>query len=422
MSKQRVLIIAQNFYPEIGSAGNRMKNIFQLLKQEEYDVTVLTTEPSYPNRTFYYDEQFWDDNSMNTEKNIHRIMVRNKKYSINMFNRLLYYIEIAIKMLWFICVDCNEYDVVFVSSPPIFIGFVGLWAKFRYRAKMILDIRDLWPESLKGVEVFNYRVIIWLFTLLETQLYRKANYIVVNSEGFIGHIKSKLKNKETMIKFIPNAARLYEIPVKEKHSHESFKVIYTGNIGLAQDVEFLKELAFKLNQQEIQLNIVGYGLRRSEFKEYVKINKLSNVHFFHPVKREECLKLNVEHDVGILSLNDKEVFDTVLPGKLIDYMTTGLPVIAAVSGYSQTMIEKHETGFVSESRDINEIMGYILYLKNNPAIKQKMKKNSLNVIKSTFLWEENIHSLIELIEEELYKEIPYYKQTNIKVDKVEING
>jgi len=422
LAKQRVLLITQNFYPELGSAGNRMKNIFQLLKQEGYDVTVLTTEPSYPNKNIYSDKQFWNDSRINEDPNVHRISVKNRKYSFSMFNRLFYYIEVAMKMLFFVLSDRKKYDVIFVSSPPIFIGFVGLLAKYRYRAKMILDIRDLWPESLKGVGVFNYKVIIWTFSFLETQLYRKANFIVVNSKGFISHIESKLKNKDTNIKFIPNAARLYEIPIKEVNNHQAFKVIYTGNIGLAQDVEFLKELAFKLNELEIHLNIVGYGLRRSELQEYVKTNNLSYVNFFTPVKREDCLKLNVEHEVGILSLNDKEVFDTVLPGKLIDYMTTGLPVVAAVSGFSKKMIENYETGFVSESRDIDEIIKHILYLKNNPAIKRKMRKNSSDLIKSKFLWEENIHLLIEMIDEGLYGDSTIFSPIKTKVDKVESNG
>ena len=112
MAKHRVLLITQNFYPEIGSAGNRMKNIFQLLQQEEYDVKVLTTEPSYPNKNIYSDEQFWDDRQMNESQNVHRISVRNRKYSINMFNRLIYYIEVATKMLFFVLFDREKYDVV----------------------------------------------------------------------------------------------------------------------------------------------------------------------------------------------------------------------------------------------------------------------------------------------------------------------
>ena len=423
MSKQNILLITQNFYPEIGSAGNRMKNIFQLLKEDEYKVKVLTTEPTYPNRQIYANEHFWDDSLLNEDSSVHRIAVRNRKYSLSMFNRLLYYLEVALKMIFYILFDRKKYDVIFVSSPPIFIGFVGLFAKYRYRTKIILDIRDLWPESLKGVGVFNYKSVIWMFTKLEVLLYNHADYIVVNSKGFINHIQHIVKNESKIIQFIPNAARLHEVPVEKKRDEdEAFKVIYTGNIGLAQDADFLKELALKLNELEIHLNIVGYGMRRSELKEFVKTNKLQYVKFFTPVKRKDCLELNLEHDVGIISLNAKEVFDTVLPGKLIDYMSTGLPVVAAVSGHSKKIIEEYETGFVSESRDVNEIIEYVLVLKNNPAIKRRMGKNSLDLIKSQFLWEENIYSLVEIIEDKINEEKPVVFPFKSKIDKVENNG
>lgn len=420
VKKNRVLIITQNFYPEIGSAGNRMKNIFQLLYQEDYEVSVIATDPTYPNKKIYYESRFWNDSSLNKDKNIHRIKVRNRKYSTRMFYRLLYYIEVALKMILFVLGDRKKYDVILVSSPPIFIGFVGLVAKYRYRAEMILDIRDLWPESLKGVKVFNHKWIHSLFGSFETLLYRKANYIVVNSKGFINHIENKLNNNRNDIRihFIPNSIRIHEIEMKEE-KNQSFKVIYTGNVGLAQDVDFLKELAVKLNEQEILLNIVGFGLRRIELEEFVKINDLQYVKVLTIMNREDCLKLNSEHDVGILTLNDSEVFDKVLPGKLIDYMASGLPVVAAVSGYSKTIIEEYETGYVSEARDVDEIIRHLIHLKNNPKVMREMRKNSLNVIKSEFLWEENIYLLIGIIEKAINKKIPIYH--TIK-SKVESNG
>ncbi|QGS69576.1 hypothetical protein CV093_18725 [Oceanobacillus sp. 143] len=65
--KKKVLIMTQNFYPVIGSAGNRMKNIYQLLNEFDIDADVLTTEPAYPNKNLYKDRSFWDDESLNLE-------------------------------------------------------------------------------------------------------------------------------------------------------------------------------------------------------------------------------------------------------------------------------------------------------------------------------------------------------------------
>lgn len=163
MSKTKVLIITQNFHPEIGSHANRMNNIFQLLQIDGYEVSVLTTEPSYPNKHLYEDEKFWNNKSLNDHENIHRVHVKNRKYAFSMLNRLIHYIEISLKMLFFVLFDKQKYDAVFVTSPAIFMAFVGVIAKIKYKSKFILDIRDLWPESLKGVGVFNNKWIIKFF-------------------------------------------------------------------------------------------------------------------------------------------------------------------------------------------------------------------------------------------------------------------
>jgi len=78
---KKILMITQNFYPEIGSAANRMKNIYLELKERGYDVTVLTSEPSYPNRNLYKDSSYWDDKKV--EEDIIRIQPKTRKYTRN---------------------------------------------------------------------------------------------------------------------------------------------------------------------------------------------------------------------------------------------------------------------------------------------------------------------------------------------------
>ncbi|MFD1451547.1 glycosyltransferase family 4 protein [Oceanobacillus sojae] len=392
---KKTLIIAQNFYPEIGSAGNRMKNIYLLLKEKGLDVEVLTTQPSYPNKHFYEEEHFWDNTELNEDKDIHRIKIMKKKYSRNILNRLVYYLEMAIKMIFFVLFSKNKYDVVFVSSPPIFVAIVGLIAKYRFRAKLILDIRDLWPESLKGVGVFNYRVIISLFEKIELLLYKQASNIMVNSRGFIGYIVSKSKAFADKISYLPNGARDFEINIHEEKDNAEFKVIYAGNLGLAQDVTAIMNLAKELNERNIKLTIIGYGIRRDSLVDYTKQKKLKNVEFVSPTTRTECFKIISNHQVGIVTLVEAEVFETVLPGKVIDYMTCGVPVVASVSGFSEKMIVGGKTGFVSHN--LNELIECIEELKDNDKLYDEMSLNGRKYVENNYLWEKNIDQLIRVI-------------------------
>lgn len=410
LSNSKILIITQNFYPEIGSHANRMRNLFQLLKIEGYEVSVLTTEPSYPNKHIYKDKKFWNNDYLDNEEKIHRVKVKNRKYSLNMINRLMHYLEISFKMLFYILFQKQRFDTVLVTTPAIFIAFIGIIAKLKYRAKFILDVRDLWPESLKGVGVFDSTIIIKFFSLLEIFLYKKSNHIIINSIGFKEYILKKARIDPDKITFIPNAARINELSSPHKF-HKNFKVIYTGNIGLAQDVEFLKDLVRKLDKQHIQITIVGYGQKKNDLLSFIKENRLQNVTIINPTTRSECLELSAKHDVGVLSLNNKAVFDTVLPGKLIDYMSSAIPVVAAVSGYSKNIIEAYHTGFVSEKRDAYEIVKNILLLKYNPELRITIANNGLNLIKEHFVWEKNIKNLTSLLREDKKVDtVPLLKQ------------
>nr|WP_233711536.1 glycosyltransferase family 4 protein [Lederbergia citrisecunda] len=393
------MIISQHFYPEIGSAGNRIKNIYQLLTHKGYDVSVMTTDPSYPNKKIYEDNMFWDDITIeNDSPKITRIHVSNRKYSRSLINRLFFFIEVAIKLIFKIVKDKHKYDFIYVTSPPIFIGIVGLIAKKKMNTKLILEIRDLWPESLRGVGVFNNRMILKFFGWVEKVMYKNADYIIVNSSGFIDFISEKAHLPPGKIHYIPNSAREYEIK-STSVSNEEYRVIYTGNIGLAQDVEFLKDLARKLDQNNFNLTVIGYGIKRKELKEFIQTEKLENVTLKSPLTRKDCLEVIRQHHVGIVSLNDKQVFDTVLPGKVIDYMTCKIPIVASVSGYSKTLIEENHVGFVSENREVDEIYKYIKYIFENPKERITMSRNCESCIRDNFLWEKNINSLEAILNE-----------------------
>lgn len=394
---KRVLMISQNFYPEIGSAGNRMKNIYKLLRKKGYSIKLVTTEPSYPNKKTYEDSFFWDDKELNADDDIYRVPINSRKYSRNFKNRLFYYLEMMRKMIVAILRDRQQYDVVFVTSPPIFIGLVGLIAKYKFKNKLILDIRDLWPESLKGVGVFHHPAIIFTFELLEKLLYRKADCIVVNSMGFENHVKKQIGNKPVEIVFTPNGAREYEI-TQQNHPTDSYKVVYAGNLGLAQNVPLLQELALKLAKSNIGLTIIGYGVEKKSFHQFVELNKLTNISFLSPTTRKDCLGIIEKHDVAIVTLKSKEVFDTVLPGKIIDYMTCKIPIVASVSGYSKEIIERENVGLVTEDGTAGDFFEKIYFLLKRNDLREEMASNCEAFIRKSFMWEKNISTLINCIE------------------------
>jgi glycosyltransferase involved in cell wall biosynthesis len=391
---KKVLIISQHFYPEIGSHANRIKHLYMQLKKNNFDVTIFTSEPSYPNKKIYENGEFWDEESLNDEKDsIVRIGISTRKYSNNILNRLFYYLEITLKFIFLILKDKKEYDFIFVTSPPIFTGFVGLLAKYRYKSKFILDIRDLWPESLKGVGVFNYPLILLLFGALEKLLYKKADKIVINSLGFQEHIQNKGISKSKML-FIPNGAVQEELaPVTSKPETATRKIIYAGNLGLAQDTDFIHQLVPLLNEQGIKLTIIGYGINKKQLVDSIKSYK--NVTVINPMTKKDVFKIISEHDLGLVTLKDKEVFKTVLPGKVIDYMTCGVPIVGFIDGYAKEIVEKERVGIVSNSNDPHQLFSAIKTLMDDDQLRKEMSMRAQQVILKNYNWDTNIEKLAE---------------------------
>lgn len=390
----KVLIVTQNFYPVIGSAGNRMKNIFQLLNENNVETDVLTTEPAYPNKNMYKDDNFWDDESINqVSDRITRVSLKNNHYD----NRLFFYVEIMLRFLFVLWkYRKRKYDYIYVSSPPIFIVFSVLMGKIFTKTKVILEIRDLWPDSLSGVKTFDNKLIIAIFRFLEKFMYNRADIIIINSEGFHNHIQTKLKHKDKPCLYLPNGPRISEM-VNTQKNDKIFRVVYTGNVGLAQDIDRLKLISKLLDEKNIRFDIIGYGINLPKLKKFIENKGLTNVNVYEPTTRKKSLELIRGSNVAIAFLNDEDVFSTVLPGKIVDYMSCRTPVMAGVKGVAAKVITENNAGYTFKYEDTEAIVTKIEELKNNPEEQAKLADNCSKVIEEQFIWEKNIVKLLDIL-------------------------
>ena len=395
---KKVLIITQNFYPEIGSAANRITNIYQELQSKGYKVTILTTEPSYPNRNLYNNTEFWNDKGKMS--GVVRIHTKTRKYTSSIFNRLLLYLEVALKFIIRIKKMETHYDYIFVSTPPIFVGLAGLFAKRKFSCKLILDVRDLWPESLLGVGVFTNKAVLKMAFTLEKILYKKADHIIVNSEGFTSYISTKGIDRN-VIKFMPNSLTEQELntsPLEPVNS--KIEVIYTGNIGLAQDISKLIDVAEILKSHDnIVFKVIGYGYKQTELKQVIKDKGLHNITFSKAKNRKNTLKEVASAHIAYVSLVEESVFKKVLPGKIIDYMSMRKPIVGDVSGYAKGIIEKANCGITTENRNAEVIAQQILLLANDKMLRKEYGQNGHRFAYEHLRWKKNINVLINMLEE-----------------------
>ncbi|GAE92465.1 glycosyltransferase [Gracilibacillus boraciitolerans JCM 21714] len=138
-------------------------------------------------------------------------------------------------------------------------------------------------------------------------------------------------------------------------------------------------------------------MRTNEFKEYIQKESLNNVKMHEPATRSQSLQLIRNADVSIAFLNEEEVFTTVLPGKVLDYMTCQTPIIAGLKGVAADLIIENEAGYVYSSSDALPLIEKIVELRENRQLLNKLQKNCLRVIKQHFLWENNIKKIVDFI-------------------------
>lgn len=399
---KKVLIISQNYYPEIGSAANRIKNIYKELNKEGYEITVLTNEPSYPNRNMYRSIEYWEEQEL--ERDVMRFRTRIRKYTHNLTKRLLLYFEMLYKFIRSVNRLKGDYDFIIATTPAIFIGIAGIFAKRKFKASLILDVRDLWPESLLGVGAFTFKPIIATAYALEKYLYMKSDHIVVNSQGFIPYIESKVKDAKKL-GFLPNSLTEEELNYSSEPSdetervNEAVTVIYTGNIGLAQDLNILLTIAKKMmNNPKVKFQIMGYGFHSQVIRERLEKENITNVEIKSARNRSEATKAVRNADIAFVSLVKDVVFDKVLPGKIIDYMSMAKPIVGAVSGYAAHIIQEAECGLVSQDRSVQEICELIEQLVDNGELRTRLGIHGYQYAYNQFRWKHNIKVLTGILE------------------------
>lgn len=385
----KILLITQNFYPEIGSGANRLKNLYKHLSKDN-EVEVLTTAPTYPNQKLYQEEKYWDEPEIDRSPEILRLKMRIDKQSKSLKIRVLYYLELAYKVWLYVKRYQSDYDVVYVTSPNIFLPWATFFPQKKHAGvKRVLEVRDLWPDSVKEIEKLK---INWFFPVLkrmEKQIYELADKIIVNNEEFKDHILRITPKKKIL--YLPNSLQRSEIDFQE--ANDSFKVIYTGNIGLAQNYKQIKEVADYLEQSKITFNIIGYGAYAHELRDLIEAQNMKYVTFYDEKSRDECLALTRDHNVALSLLKESEVFLRVLPGKVVDAIGSGVPVVSNLSGYSADLINHSNVGFSKSKATTIDIIKMIKEIKNNPELEKEMRSNARQLTEDLFIWENNILSL-----------------------------
>jgi len=278
-------------------------------------------------------------------------------------------------------VRLGEYDVVYATSLPIFVGLSGLFLS-RWRSRpMIFEVRDLFPESAVSMGVLSNPGLIVAFELMERFLYAKAQKIVVVSPAFQKSIREKGVPVER-IEVIPHGSDLKlfspqprENWVRQEYGlKDRYVLIYAGAHGFANGLDVILGAAEQLQRKtpDIIILLVGEGTEKERLKAMARKRYMHNVLFFGPQSKQKIADFINAADCTLLTLRPAKVVEKVLPNKLFDYMACGRPVILNFKGEAYRVLQKAGGGMLAEGDDPEVLAEAIMTLYRQRELGEEM--------------------------------------------------
>ena len=263
----RCLFVTHYFPPETGAAPSRLYDWARRLAAWGHQVTVVAPVPNYPRgRIFpeYRDRFFYEERVGNLRVLRTRIYVNR---SAGFAQRMLSYFSFVFCSILVGIIKVRRQDVVLVESPPLFLGLSGLVLKTCLRAKMVLNVSDLWPETAVAMGIVRNRFLIQLSVGLEEFLYRQSCLVTAQTQYMVADIRKRVKVPVALITngvdlevFSDGALGKREAQRVAFNFSNKFVVGYTGLFGMAQDLDLVLDAAELLrNVPDILFALFGDG-------------------------------------------------------------------------------------------------------------------------------------------------------------------
>lgn len=366
-----ILLVTQYFYPENFKSNDVA---FELARQGN-SVTVLTSIPDYPQGRFYDGYGiFKKRKEVLCGVTVYRTMVIPRGNAGGVRLALNYFSWAFIASVWaFFMGLFHKYDAIIVhETSPITQGFPALVVKMLRHCPIYFWVLDLWPESLKAAGGINNKYILSFFSWITRLMYRNSHKILISSMGFRQSVLEKGDFKDKIVYFPNWAEDVFanppELSAEQKAEldklPDGFKVVFTGNIGEAQDfVHVMAAVKLLREHKDIRFVLIGDGRRREWVLDYVTKNGLSDTVYCPGRFPLEMMPAFCSRaDVLFLALKDDFIFSLTAPAKLQSYMAMSKPVLAMINGETQRIIAEAGCGLAVDAGDYKAFAESILTL------------------------------------------------------------
>ncbi len=371
-----ILVLADNFVPEIAATSFRVRDHAKVWLAEGHDVTVVTCVPNWPHGKAFpgYRNRLYQVEWIDGVRVIRlwSYMTANKGF----LRRTLDYVSFMVSAILF-CWRYPRFDVILATSPQFFTAVAGWVISILHWRPWVFEIRDLWPASIKAVGAGDGWMIRAL-ERLELFLYRRANRIIALTNAFRRDLTDRgidaakidvVTNGVDVAQFNRDAVT-YDARQRLGIPSDKFLAGYIGTTGMAHGLETILDAAEAVSGQqgagaEIHFLIMGEGAERETLEADARRRGLANLQFADRVPQAEVPNYLAALDVAIIHLRPDPVFKTVIPSKLFEFMAMGVPVLMAVEGQAAEIVADCGCGVCIPSGNGYDMATAVIRLSEN---------------------------------------------------------
>jgi glycosyltransferase involved in cell wall biosynthesis len=412
----RILIVTQTFPPEMGAPSSRLRPFVRQLVAAGHEVFVATGMPNYPAGVVfpgYRGKRFIREKieGFTILRTAYFTTPRNQSKWLQLWSYLSF-----IPAVFSSGLRAGKLDMVFVTSPPIFVTIPAMWLARLRRARLVLDLRDLWPDEIVACGgasqgSFPVRVI----SAIERQIYRAADRICCTTTSFIETIVERGVAREKTV-LIPNGAdvelfrpRSSETSSADEYSiGDRFVVMYSGVLGIKHGLEVILDTARLLrDQKNIVFLLLGSGARRHALSEHAEKTGLNNVIFAGERPVTEIPDLLARADVCLSALLPDPYLQKIITVKVFEYLACERPVVGAVAGETAAVIQNSGGGIVVPPNDAQAMADALLTLYRDASRRAEMGRLGRRYVEENYsrsMWAVKLErTLRELCESERHE-------------------
>lgn len=410
----RILFFSHYYPPENNAPAVRTAAHCKAWAAAGHDVTVITCAPNHPTGKLFpgYSNKLWQKETIDGVAviRVFTFLAANKGFA----RRILNYISFMLAAV-LASVFVRRADVVIATSPQFFCGWAGVFGRLIHRAPFVLEVRDIWPESIVAVGAITNRWIIGFLEILERLMYRSAARIVTVGRGYREQLTAR-GVPESKISVIYNGADLPEFSRSAdepasgvRPQGSSFVCTYVGTVGMAHGLGIVLEAAKILRERghaDVGFLIVGDGAEREKLEEQAAAAGLSQVQFTGQVPRSLIPGILAATDCCLVHLKDTALFSTVIPSKIFEMLCAKKPIIIGVRGEAEEIVVEAGAGVSITPGSAVELAEALIELKETPERLAALGRAGRKFVEQNFNRQAFAEQYLELMQELLGSKKP----------------